>query len=101
MDRILRRSLGVSETAPTDATVKPAPPKAAEPIEDTEFEFDDSHMRLDPEALGLKVGKPAEKDARVGMSNLRNGHNVLLYILVREASKKILDFAVNFLALKL
>ena len=26
MDRILRRSLGVSETAPTDTTVKPAPP---------------------------------------------------------------------------
>ena len=62
MDRILRRSLGVSETAPTDATVKPAPPKAAEPIEETEFEFDDSHMRLDPEALGLKVGKPVLND---------------------------------------
>lgn len=26
MDRVLRRSLGVSETAPTDTTVKPAPP---------------------------------------------------------------------------
>ena len=26
MDRVLRRSLGVSETAPTDETVKPAPP---------------------------------------------------------------------------
>ena len=26
MDRILRRSLGVSEHAPTDTTVKPAPP---------------------------------------------------------------------------
>lgn len=26
MDRVLRRSLGVSETAPTDSTVKPAPP---------------------------------------------------------------------------
>ncbi|KAL4081853.1 Hsp90 protein-domain-containing protein [Scleroderma yunnanense] len=26
VDRVLRRSLGVSETAPTDATVKPAPP---------------------------------------------------------------------------
>ena len=25
MDRVLRRSLGVSETAPTDTTVKPAP----------------------------------------------------------------------------
>lgn len=26
VDRVLRRSLGVSETAPTDSTVKPAPP---------------------------------------------------------------------------
>lgn len=26
VDRVLRRSLGVSETAPTDKTVKPAPP---------------------------------------------------------------------------
>lgn len=26
VDRVLRRSLGVSETAPTDDTVKPAPP---------------------------------------------------------------------------
>jgi heat shock protein beta len=26
VDRVLRRSLGVSETAPTDNTVKPAPP---------------------------------------------------------------------------
>lgn len=26
VDRVLRRSLGVSETAPTDETVKPAPP---------------------------------------------------------------------------
>lgn len=33
MDRILRRSLGVSETAPTDTTVKPAPPVDSEPLE--------------------------------------------------------------------
>jgi heat shock protein beta len=26
VDRVLRRSLGVSETAPTDTKVKPAPP---------------------------------------------------------------------------
>jgi heat shock protein beta len=30
VDRVLRRSLGVSETAPTDATVKPAPPVDSE-----------------------------------------------------------------------
>ena len=58
MDRILRRSLGVSETAPTDTRVKPAPPVASEPIEEQEFDFDDTHVRLDPEALGLKTGEP-------------------------------------------
>lgn len=63
MDRILRRSLGVSETAPTDTTVKPAPPVAQEALDDNdEFDFDDSHLQLDPEALGLKVGKPVLKE---------------------------------------
>jgi len=32
VDRILRRSLGVSETAPTDTTVKPAPPVDSDPL---------------------------------------------------------------------
>ncbi len=63
MDRILRRSLGVSETAPTDTTVKPAPPVAQEALDDNdESDFDDSHLQLDPEALGLKVGKPVLKE---------------------------------------
>lgn len=62
MDRILRRSLGVSETAPTDASVKPAPPVASEPLTDEDFDFDDTHMRLDPEMLGLKVGDPVLMD---------------------------------------
>jgi len=34
VDRVLRRSLGVSETAKTDATVKPAPPVDTKDIED-------------------------------------------------------------------
>ncbi|KAI0921744.1 hypothetical protein AcW1_004366 [Taiwanofungus camphoratus] len=38
VDRILRRSLGVSETAPTDTTVKPAPPVDSEPVEIDDFE---------------------------------------------------------------
>lgn len=58
MDRILRRSLGVSETAQADATVKPAPPVASEPLTEEEYDFDTSHMDLDIEALGLKVGEP-------------------------------------------
>ncbi|OBZ70180.1 Endoplasmin [Grifola frondosa] len=40
VDRILRRSLGVSETAPTDTTVKPAPPVDPKiPDESEEFTF--------------------------------------------------------------
>lgn len=38
MDRVLRRSLGVSETAPTDANVKPAPP--VDPVILDESEYD-------------------------------------------------------------
>ncbi|KAK0468346.1 Hsp90 protein-domain-containing protein, partial [Desarmillaria tabescens] len=37
VDRVLRRSLGVSETAPTDATVKPAPPVDPELPEPEDF----------------------------------------------------------------
>ena len=53
----------MSETAPTDSTVKPAPPVAPEPLEDDDDDddmpsFEDSQIKLDPEALGLKVGKP-------------------------------------------
>ena len=58
VDRILRRSLGVSETAPTDDTVRPAPPVDPSPPADDEFAFDDTHVPLDPELLGLKVGEP-------------------------------------------
>ncbi|EMD40828.1 hypothetical protein CERSUDRAFT_111414 [Gelatoporia subvermispora B] len=38
-DRILRRSLGVSETAPTDTTVKPAPPVDPEIKAEDDFSF--------------------------------------------------------------
>lgn len=58
VDRILRRSLGVSEHAPTDGSVRPAPPVAPAPPADEELGFDDAHVQLDPEMLGLKVGEP-------------------------------------------
>ena len=38
VDRVLRRSLGVSETAPTDTTVKPAPPVDPEVHDEPEYE---------------------------------------------------------------
>ncbi|KAI0368136.1 heat shock protein Hsp90 [Pilatotrama ljubarskyi] len=51
VDRILRRSLGVSENAPTDTTVKPAPPVDPElpadaDTEDPEDEFDGGHAKV-------------------------------------------------------
>lgn len=40
VDRVLRRSLGVSETAPTDTTVKPAPPVDPElPLEEADQQY--------------------------------------------------------------
>ncbi|PFH52710.1 hypothetical protein AMATHDRAFT_73847 [Amanita thiersii Skay4041] len=48
MDRVLRRSLGVSETAPTDETVKPAPPVAPDLPSEQEF-MDDALSDLDDE----------------------------------------------------
>ena len=44
VDRILRRSLGVSETAPTDTTVKPAPP--VDPELPTEEEPEEPPMQF-------------------------------------------------------
>ena len=63
VDRILRRSLGVNEHAPTDDSVRPAPPVAPAPPTDEELEFDDTHVPLDPEMLGLHVGEPAAAEA--------------------------------------
>jgi heat shock protein 90kDa beta len=68
VDRILRRSLGVSEAAQADARVRPAPPVApVPPAEDDELGFEDTHVPVDPdmfdpEALGLKMGKPVFED---------------------------------------
>ncbi len=38
VDRVLRRFLGVLETAPTDATVKPAPPVDPVILDEAEYE---------------------------------------------------------------
>lgn len=47
VDRVLRRSLGVSETAPTDETVRPAPPVDPKlPSEESEEEEDDGKARV-------------------------------------------------------
>ncbi|KAF9009082.1 Hsp90 protein-domain-containing protein [Cyathus striatus] len=44
IDRVLRRSLGVSETAPTDETVKPAPP--VDPKVELDDDVDDGKARV-------------------------------------------------------
>jgi heat shock protein beta len=48
IDRVLRRSLGVSETAPTDETVKPAPP--VDPHIPTEEELMEAYQKKLQEA---------------------------------------------------
>ncbi|KAH9045350.1 Hsp90 protein-domain-containing protein [Lactarius pseudohatsudake] len=55
VDRVLRRSLGVSETAPTDATVKPAPP--VDPIILDESEYEPTPEPVVDEPLAFE-GKP-------------------------------------------
>ncbi|KAF8655303.1 hypothetical protein AX16_003200 [Volvariella volvacea WC 439] len=46
VDRVLRRSLGVSETAPTDTTVKPAPPVDPSLSEENAEEEDDGKPKV-------------------------------------------------------
>ncbi|KAH8999049.1 heat shock protein Hsp90 [Lactarius akahatsu] len=55
VDRVLRRSLGVSETAPTDTTVKPAPP--VDPIILDESEYEPTPEPVVDEPLAFE-GKP-------------------------------------------
>ncbi|KAJ3555888.1 hypothetical protein NM688_g2333 [Phlebia brevispora] len=41
------------ETAKADSSVKPAPPVETKPVEEEDLSFDDTHVRVDPEMLGL------------------------------------------------
>ena len=59
VDRVLRRFLGVLESAPTDTTVKPAPP--VDPVVLDEAEYDppiESQFKDLPEYKEYKDGKP-------------------------------------------
>jgi len=56
VDRVLRRSLGVSETAPTDTTVKPAPPVDPEVLDESEYEPKPEPVMDEPPQFG---GKPS------------------------------------------
>ncbi|KAH9977725.1 Hsp90 protein-domain-containing protein [Lactifluus volemus] len=48
VDRVLRRSLGVSETAATDATVKPAPPVDPVVLDESEYESKPEPVAFEP-----------------------------------------------------
>jgi len=56
VDRVLRRSLGVSETAPTDTTVKPAPPVDPVVLDESEYEFKPEPVMDEPPEFGGKPG---------------------------------------------
>jgi heat shock protein beta len=56
VDRVLRRSLGVSETAPTDTTVKPAPPVDPVILDESEYEPKPEPVVDEPPAF---EGKPS------------------------------------------
>ncbi|EKM59171.1 uncharacterized protein PHACADRAFT_249432 [Phanerochaete carnosa HHB-10118-sp] len=75
VDRILRRSLGVSEHAPTDASVKPAPPVDPSHPADEEFAFDPE--MLDPEMLGLNFGEPVVEEDEAQKVWKVEGHDEL------------------------
>ena len=56
VDRVLRRSLGVSETAPTDTTVKPAPPVDPTVLDESEYEPKPEPVMDEPREFGGKPG---------------------------------------------
>lgn len=56
VDRVLRRFLGVLESAPTDTTVKPAPP--VDPVVLDEAEYDPPIADLFKDLPEYKDGKP-------------------------------------------
>jgi heat shock protein beta len=61
VDKVLRRSLGVSETAPTDTSVEPAPPVDPEvPEEDEEGAEEPPRMVL-PDNLKGKLSMTMEE----------------------------------------
>jgi len=72
VDRVLRRALGVSETAPTDETVRPAPPvDPSLPLEDEEvpLEEDDGKARvIVPEHMKDQVS-PIDKSLKVTLKD--------------------------------
>jgi len=72
VDRVLRRSLGVDELAPTDDTVKPAPPVDPElPSEEELTEPDLSWIDEEDDGKAKVVVAP----------HLRNDVSVYLYLL--------------------
>ncbi|KAJ6613464.1 heat shock protein Hsp90 [Mycena sp. CBHHK59/15] len=75
VDRVLRRSLGVSETAPTDTTVKPAPPVDPElPSEapDSGYEFVDDKP-------GIQLPDHMKDQVHIEMEEIDEDGNVVVH----------------------
>ncbi|KAJ7276359.1 Hsp90 protein-domain-containing protein [Mycena haematopus] len=93
VDRVLRRSLGVSETAPTDATVKPAPPvdpelpteEFAEPdqfadqfIDYSQFKQQQQQMPLDDKP-GVQLPDHLKDQISIEMEEIDEEGNVVVH----------------------
>ncbi|KAJ7591081.1 Hsp90 protein-domain-containing protein [Mycena floridula] len=74
VDRVLRRSLGVSETAPTDTTVKPAPPVDPELPSEVDPEF----MPPMSDVPGVQIPDHMKDDVKIEMEEIDEEGNVVV-----------------------
>ncbi|CAL1700961.1 unnamed protein product [Somion occarium] len=77
VDRILRRSLGVSETAPTDTRVKPAPPVDPELPTEDELDEDDVHVDIPQQNQNQVRWEVEEVDEEGNTIKTVTGHDEL------------------------
>jgi heat shock protein beta len=79
VDRVLRRSLGVSETAPTDTTVKPAPPVDPElPSEEPDAGFEFADMPTDNKP-GIQLPDHMKDQVQIEMEEIDEEGNVVVH----------------------
>ncbi|KAF5388243.1 hypothetical protein D9615_000400 [Tricholomella constricta] len=76
VDRVLRRSLGVSETAPTDETVKPAPPVDPElPSEEEQYPIMPPLDEEDDGKAKVIIPEHMKKDVSIEMEEIDDDDN--------------------------
>ncbi|KAJ7638797.1 Hsp90 protein-domain-containing protein [Roridomyces roridus] len=89
VDRVLRRSLGVSETAPTDTTVKPAPPvdpelpteEYVEPPIDYSSQYEDFESQYDQNVnkVGVQLPDHLKDQIQIEMEEIDEDGNVVVH----------------------